>query len=146
MAINKIYAETQENNRPRDLSLVTTPSGLTTIQPGTPVILGSRPAVSITASGNGTKTDTNIGGNILSVTYGNGGASLADNQATFAFDGTFEFAVDGATATTKDEVAVFITSDGELTLTESGNTRYGITDYPTDYRREAGIAPVKIGA
>ena len=147
MAINKIYAETQELNRDRALADITAPSTApTAIQSGVPVVLGSRPAVSLTASGGSTKTETNLGAGVTSITFTNGGVGNEDGHATFAFDGTFEFAVTGATATTKDDVKVYITSGGELTLTASTNTHYGYTDYPQGYQKVAGRAPVKIGA
>ena len=105
--------------------------------------------MSITASGNATKTVTSgLPGGIDSVTYNNGGVgnSADPASATFAFDGTFEFPVTGATTSTANEAAVYITSAGALTLTEGSNVLYGVIDYPVGYRREAGRAAVKIGA
>lgn len=149
MALNKIYASTQELHRDRALADITMPSSApTTIQPGVPVVIGDRPAVSITASGGATKTDTSIGGGVTSLTYENGGVGNAasPDHATFAFDGTFEFAVTGAATSTKDDVKVYITTAGALTLTVGSNIHYGYTDYPVGYRKESGRAPVKIGA
>lgn len=150
MALNKIFASTQELHRDRELSLITSPSPApASIQPGVPVVIGSRPAVSITASGNATKTEaSNLPAGITSITYQNGGVgnSASPASATFAFDGTFEFAVTGATTSTASEVAVYITTAGALTLTEGTNVLFGYTDYPEGYRKEAGRAPVKIGA
>ena len=40
----------------------------------------------------------------------------------------------------------FTNLETALSLTEGTNTLYGVTDYPTDYRKEAGRAPVRIGA
>lgn len=153
MALNKIFASTQELHRDRPLTDIAVPAATTTIQPGVPVLIGAaaasaRPAVSLTASGNGTKTETNIGGGITSVTFSNGGVGngASPASASFAFDGTFEFAVTGATTSTASEVLVYITSAGALTLTAGSNTLYGRTDYPVGYRKEADRAPVKIGA
>lgn len=150
MALNKIFASTQELHRDRALSLITSPSSPPSeIQPGVPVVVGARPAVSITASGNAEKTQTTgLPSGISSVTWENGGVgnSADPASATFAFDGTFEFAVTGATTSTASETAVYITSAGALTLTEGSNVLYGYTDYPVGYRKEAGRAPVKIGA
>lgn len=150
MALNKIFASTQELHRDRALSLITAPSPAPSdIQPGVPVVIGSRPAVSLTASGNATKTQaTGLPADITSVTFKNGGVgnSADPASASFAFDGTFEFAVTGATTSTGSEVAVYITSAGALTLTEGSNVLFGYTDYPKGYRKEAGRAPVKIGA
>ena len=68
-------------------------------------------------------------------------------EATVAYDGTWEFSsITGVTTSTGQDVAVYITSGGVLTLTSSGNTLYGYTDYPRDYVKAAGIAPVRIGA
>lgn len=150
MALNKIFASTQELHRDRPLSLITSPSTApTSIQPGVPVVIGARPAVSLTASGNATRTvTTDLPGGITSVSYNNGGVgnSADPASASFAFDGTFEFAVTGATTTTASEVPVYITTAGGLTLTEGTNVLYGVTDYPVDFRKEAGRAAVKIGA
>lgn len=154
MALNKIFASTQELHRDRALSEIIVPTPTTTIQPGVPVLLGgaaatARPAVSLTASGNATKTETSgLPGGITSVTFGNGGAGNSSDpaSASFAFDGTFEFAVTGATTSTASDAPVYITAAGALTLTAGSNTLYGYTDYPVDYRKEAGRAPVKIGA
>lgn len=150
MALNKIYASTQELHRDRALSLITSPgTAPSSIQPGVPVVVGARPAVSLTASGNATKTvSSGLPGGINSVVYDNGGVgnSASPASASFAFDGTFEFAVTGATTSTANETAVYITSAGALTLTQGSNVLYGVVDYPVGYRREAGRAAVKIGA
>ena len=150
MALNKIFADTERNRRARKLSLITAPTPApTTIQPGTPVLMSARPAVSLTASGNGAVTTTNPVPGVSSITFGNGGASLAADEATFAFDGTFEFAVEDATATTASDVEVFIVeATGALTLTADGanTSHYGWTDYPVGYRKAADRAAVRIGA
>ena len=155
MALNKIFASTQELHRDRKLSEIIVPTPVTTIQPGVPVLIGSaaataRPAVSLTASGNATKTETNgLPAGITSITYTNGGVGndgAPAPSASFAFDGTFEFAVTGATTSQASDVPVYITSAGALTLTAGSNTLYGRTDYPVGYRKEADRAPVKIGA
>lgn len=149
MALNKIFQSTQRLHRARLLSGISNPTTPpTTIQPGVPVTFGASaiPAVSLTASGNGTKTITpNVNG-VTSLTYANGGVGLAAGQATFAFDGTFEFAVAGATTGTLNDVEVFIIpATGALTLTSTSNVHYGWTDYPEGYTKEAGRAAVKVG-
>jgi hypothetical protein len=148
MAVSQIFAPTQNRCRARALSTIATPTSTpTTIQPGVPVRFADGPAVSLTASGNGTVTQTsNLPAGLTSITYENGGASLDDGEASFAFDGTFEFAVTGATTSTASGVEVYITTGGTLTLTVGTNTHYGWTDYPKSYRKEAGRAPVRIGA
>lgn len=138
MALNKIFQSTEADHRERVV-----PSGT---QPGTPLLLGSRPAVALTARGDSTRTQTtNLPVGITSITYDNSGASNESDKASVAFDGTWEFAVTGAATNTAQDVEVFITSGGVLTLTGTGNTHFGWTDYPRDYRKEAGRAPVRIG-
>lgn len=150
MATNKIFASTEALHRARLLTGITAPSTPpTTIQPGVPVLLTGRPAVSLAASGNGTVTKANPVPGVTSVTYANGGASLASGEASFAFDGTWKFAVTGAGTTTANDVEVFITlATGALTLTDAGATEvhYGWTDYPIGYRKASGVAAVRIGA
>lgn len=146
MALSKIFQSSQRLHRARALSTVTNPTTPpTTIQPGVPVTFADGPAVSLTASGNGSKTITpNVNG-VTSLTYSNGSVGLAAGEATFAFDGTFEFAVTGALTSTPDGTEVFIVPvGGALTLTSAGNVHYGWTDYPRGYTKEAGRAPVKV--
>lgn len=151
MSLNKIFQSTQRLHRARLLSGVSNPTTPpTTIQPGTPVTFGVAPAifpaVALTASGNGTKTITpNING-VTSLTYSNAPVGVAAGEAVFAFDGTFEFAVAGATTGTLNDVEVFIIpGTGALTLTSTSNVHYGWTDYPKDYTKEAGRAAVRVG-
>jgi hypothetical protein len=150
MALNKIYQSANAKNRSRLLSGISNPTTPpTTIQPGTPVTFGAGnlPAVSITASGNGTKTQTTgLAGNVTSITFTNGGVGLAAGAATFAFDGTWEFAVTGATTSTLNDVEVFIIpASGLLTLTSTSNVHYGWTDYPEGFTKENGRAAVRVG-
>lgn len=147
MALNKIFAYSQEKTRERALGQVVNPTSTpTTIQPGVPVTFAEGPAVSITASGNATRTQsTGLPSDVSSVTFKNGGAGNLATAATFAFDGTFVFPVAGALANTVNGVEVFIIpGTGALTLTASGNVHYGWTDYPRDYVKTAGFAPVRI--
>ena len=137
MALNQIFAPTHGKNRARAVA-----SGVVA---GTPLLSGGEPAVALTSRGDATKTDAIPGSGITSVTYKSGGVGLADDEASLAFDGTFEFAVAGVTTGTGSGVAVYITSGGALNLTASGNTLFGYTDYPKGYRKEAGRAPVRIG-
>jgi len=135
MALNKIFAGKDGDNRARVV-----PSG--TIS-GAPLLLSNRPAVALTDRGNATRTQTIAG---VTITRESGGVGLEDNEASVAFSGTYEFPVAGAATNTADDVAVYITAGGALTLTSTGNTLYGYTDYPRGYRKEAGRAPVRIGA
>lgn len=147
MATNKIFAETQSKNRERLLSGISNPTTPpTSILPGVPVTFGAGniPAVSLTASPNATRTDTLADGSTL--TYNIGGVGNQAGAATFAFDGSFEFAVTGAATNTLNDVEVFIVpATGALTLTSTSNVHYGWTDYPRDYVKTAGRAVVRVG-
>lgn len=138
MALNMIFASTTELHRERPV-----PTGT---QPGVPLLIGGRPAVTLTAEGAATLTKTSgLSGGVTSVTYTNGGVGNLPGSASVAFDGTWEFAVTGAVVGTLSEAEVFITAGGVLTLTTTGNTHYGWTDYPRDFRKEAARAAVRIG-
>lgn len=144
MAKNLVYLGTPAKNRERALSTVTVPTTApTSIDTGVPVVFPDGPAVSLTASGGSTKSFTTPQGYTLSGVP-NGGVGNAQGAATFAFDGTYEFAVTGATTSTASGARVYITTTGGLTLTEGTNTAYGYTDYPPGYAKTAGRAPVKI--
>ena len=136
MAVNQIYAPTPSKIRSRAV-----PSGTLA---GVPLLIDTVPAFTLTARADATRTDTLSDG--TAITYKIGGVGSPAGEATVAFDGTFEYAVTGATTSTASGVAVYITSGGALTLTASTNTLFGVTDYPTSYVKEAGRAPVKIGA
>ena len=137
MALNKIYQYTEALVRERPVPANTLA--------GTPLLINTRPAVTLTARGDATKTTAVAGNYLTSVTYKVGGASNKADSASVAYDGTFEFAVAGATTSTADDVEVFITSGGALTLTVGTNTHYGWTDYPVGYRKTAGRAAVRVG-
>ena len=138
MALNMIFASTTELHRERPV-----PTGT---QPGVPLLIGGRPAVTLTAEGAATVTKTSgLPGGLTSITYSNGGVGNPAGFASVAFDGTWEFAVTGALTSTVSEAEVFITAGGVLTLTLTGNTHYGWTDYPRDFRKEAARAAVRIG-
>lgn len=134
MALNRIFKENERDNRARVV-----PSGT---KSGDPVLIGARPAVALTDRGDATKTVT-LGG--TSITLPSGGVGLADDEASLAFNGTFEFEVTGATTSTAQDSVVYITSAGALTTTATSNTRYGTVDYPKGYFKRAGILPVRVG-
>lgn len=139
MALNKIFQSTQSEHRARVV-----PEGT---KSGDPLLIGDRPAVALTDRGDGTREATGaLPVNIVSLEYKSGGASLQPDQASVAFDGTWEFEVTGAAVSTAQDVAVYITGAGALTLTQGSNTLYGHTDYPESYLKVAGRAPVRIGA
>lgn len=137
MALNRIFREDPRKNRAR-----VAPAGTTS---GSPRVIDDRPAVALTDRGDATKSFTIEGSDITVSGLPSGGVGLAPDQASFAFDGTWEFAVAGATTTTGQGVAVYITTGNTLTLTEGTNTLFGHTDYPVGYFKRAGFAPVRIG-
>ena len=136
MAQNRIFKETELKNRVRVV-----PSGTVS---GQPLLLGIRPAVAVTDRGDAVKSFT-LGGLTVSGSP-SGGVSLAPDEASVAFDGTWEFAVTGATTGTAQDSAVYITGAGALTTTVGSNTLFGYVDYPKDYHKAAGRLPVRIGA
>lgn len=135
MAKNMVYRYTGEKTRERVV-----PAGTLS---GAPLLLNTRPAVAITSRGDAVASQT-IGD--ITVSRPAGGVGNLPDSATVAFDGTWEFPVTGATTTTAQDVAVYITGAGALTLTVGTNTLFGYTDYPRGYFKQAGIAPVRIGA
>lgn len=139
MATNLIYLGSPEKNREREVGA--------DVLPGTPKIVGGKSVVTLTASGGTDAASINVpGGYTISGGPGIGGVGNRTNYATVAYDGTYEFDVAGVTTSTASDVAVYITSAGALTLTATGNTAYGVTDFPPDYHKTAGKAPVRIGA
>lgn len=136
MALNRIYKGDERNNRARVV-----PSGTVS---GAPLLIESRPAVALTDRGDATRSFT-LGGLTVSG-LPSGGVGLADTEASLAFDGTFLFPVTGATAGDSAQgTVVYITSGNALTLTASGNTRYGTVDRPIGFHNIAGSLPVRVG-
>lgn len=143
MAVNKIFASDERLHRARPVPVGT--------QPGTPLLIGNtgRPAVTLTARGDSTVTQTApVTSNIVSVTYTNGGVGLKQDEASCAFDGTWLFPVTGATtATTSEEEVFYVVATDTLTLASGGSDpHYGWTDYPEGFIKTAGNAPVRVGA
>lgn len=141
MSKNLVYRNTDSLNRVEALAA--------THGPGEPVLsLGGKPAVTITASGDHTTTDTTSFPPYTISGIPDGGVGLVGKQVTLAFDGTWEFAasgITGVTAASAQGTVVYITSGGALTNSASGNTRYGTVDFPPDYDRTRGFVPIKIG-
>ena len=137
MATNKIFEEDARTNRARVVPLGT--------KSGDFLIVDGVPCVAITDRGDAERTFSL--GPIGKITVPSGGASLASNEATVATTGTWELTVDGADKDTGQGVEVFWDdTKKELTLTSTGNTAVGVTDYPVDYARTDDVAPVRIGA
>ena len=139
MATNLVYRNTDSQNRVETLGA--------TYQAGVPVLsLGGKPAVTVTASGDATISDTTSFPPYTISGIPNGGVGLTGKQVTLAFDGTWEFTgITGVTTSAAQGTVVYITSGGSLTGTASGNTRFGTVDYPVDYDKTRGFVPVKIG-
>lgn len=98
----------------------------TGVAPGTAVLsTEDQPGVTITGSGDFTKTDV-IGPYTISGIPA-GGVGLADDDATVAVDGAFRFPVEGATDATAVNTPVYIAA-GALTLTAEGGVLFGKID------------------
>lgn len=94
---------------------------------GTPLLSESgEPGVTITPRGDSTITKTLAGG--YSIAYPNGPVGVRDDSAVVAPNGTFAGPVTGADATTVKNTLVYIATDGTLTLTATGNTKFGVVD------------------
>lgn len=141
MATNLVYRNTDAYNRVETLAA--------THQPGVPVLsLGGKPAVTVTASGDATTTDSTSFPPYTISGIPNGGVGLVGKQVTLAFDGTWEFlasGITGVTAASAQGTVVYITSANALTGTASGNTRFGTVDFPPEYDKTRGYVPIKIG-
>lgn len=115
---------------------------------GTALVNGDRAGVAYTPSGGFTRSETIAGMTISGI--GAGGESLDALQVSVATDGSYEFAVTGATTATTNGTKVYaVVAAGKvtsLTLTASTNTPFGVVNNPQDYvASAAGIACVKIG-
>lgn len=136
MPTNQIYKPNRNLSKVREVGV--------DVPQGSPVLIDDRPGVTDGLSGGSTRTDDRIAG--VSVTYANqGNVGFEEGEALVHRDGTFEFPVDGVDEDTDVDTDVFLTSAGALTLTSAGNTYFGKVDYPTDYERKVGRAPVQIG-
>lgn len=145
MATNLVYRNTDSQNRVETLAA--------TYQSGQPVLsLADLPAVTVTASGDATISDSTSFPPYTVSGIPNGGVGLEGKEVTLAFDGTWEFLASEFANTAPNPVtavqgtAVYITTGGDLTTTESTNTLYGYMDFPPDYDRTRGMIPVRIGA
>ena len=144
MATNLVYMGTPADNRVETLAA--------TYGSGVPVLsLGGLPAVTLTGSGDYTKSEAIAGYGTLSGIPA-GGVGLAGKEVTLAFNGTFEFDKDAWASDTLPTTGitqgakVYITSGGDLTTTSGSNTLFGYFDYPKDYDTTRGFLPVRIGA
>ena len=148
MASNLVYRNIDSKNRRQTLAA--------TYDKGVPVISeDSLPAVTVTASGDHTRTDSTTYAPITLSAIPDGGAGLTGKQVVLAFDGTWEFLASGfdGTAPTVTSIANgtainFKTSNGKLTTAAvtTGIVAWGTVDFPPDYDKTRGYLPVKIGA
>lgn len=107
-----------------------------------------RVGVAYTPSG-GHTTSRSFAGMTLSG-IPDGGASLPALRCSVDTDGTWEFAVTGVTGSTKNgDIVYAVNAAGritELTLTASGNLRFGTVNNPEGYTPSASKCCVKVGA
>jgi hypothetical protein len=121
--LNVLYSDIESERRP-----ATVP---TNTAPGTPRIIGGRPAITVTGSGDyaGNAMTVTSSGKTVTLAGGGGGESLAPLEATVTFTGSYFFPVAGASAATVNGTPVFITAGGALTLTSTSNTKYGVVEF-----------------
>ena len=135
MAMNMIFPYNRERTRERQV-----PTGTLA---GTALLINLRPCVSITSRGDATVSKTLADGTVIIRNVGMSTGTAFDS-ATVAFDGTWELAIAAIPTNTATDTPVFITAGNVLTLTSTGNTAFGFTDYPRDYVKTVGIAPIRI--
>lgn len=125
MALNVIFSDIESERRTAVVG--------NDVAPGTALIIGGRPVVTLTGSGDYTNGLTSTGNDaldeFLNIGVGMGGIGLADDEATVTPTGTYAFPVTGASSATARGTAVYRTSGGLLTLTSSGNTKFGIVEF-----------------
>lgn len=123
MATNVIYAGIESEQRPAVVG--------NNVAPGTALIVGGRPVVTITGSGDYAGNALSFTGNGVTTVLagGRGGVGLLDNEATVSPTGTYAFPVTGASVSTARGATVYRTSGGTLTLTEGTNVKFGIVEF-----------------
>ena len=125
MSGNMVFADVESRRRVAEVG--------TDVAPGTALLIGGIPAVTVTGSGDYDGNAISVSGPGISAILagGRGGVGLADTEATVTFTGSHAFPVTGATkaAITNGVTKVYITSGGALTLTADSNTYFGIADF-----------------
>jgi len=121
---------------------------------GEPIIsLDGKPAVTVTASGDHTRSDSTSFPPYTVSGIPDGGVGLVGKEVTLAFDGTWEFLGSGFDSSTtpadvsQGQAINFKTSNGKLTTASitTGIVAFGTVDFPPDYDKTRGYIPVKIG-
>lgn len=124
MALNVIFSDIESERR-------AVPVG-NNVAPGTAIIQGGRPAVTLTGSRDyaGNQISLVVGGETMILQEGRGGESLpADNYATVTYTGTYAFDVAGASVATAPGTVVYRTAGGALTLTVGSNVKFGVVEF-----------------
>lgn len=123
MTTNMVYSDIEGERRPAVVG--------NDVAPGTPLIIGGRPVVAITGSGDydGNQITMTANGTTTVLAGGRGGVGLADNEATVSPTGSYAFDVAGASASTPRGTVVYRTSAGALTLTVGSNVKFGIVEF-----------------
>lgn len=124
MALNVIFSDIRSERRARPVG--------NNVAPGTPLINGGQPAVTLTGSRDYAGNAISVTGNgeTIVIAGGRGGESLPDDDyATITFSGTYTFPVAGASTATEPGTLVYIETDGDLTLTEGTNTLFGRVEF-----------------
>ena len=124
MALNVILSDIRSERRARPVG--------NNVAPGTPLINGGQPAVTLTGSRDYAGNAISVTGNgeTIVIAGGRGGESLPDDDyATITFSGTYTFPVAGASTATEPRSLVYIETDGDLTLTEGTNTLFGRVEF-----------------
>lgn len=121
--LNVLYSDVESRRRTRVVG--------NKVAPGTPLISGGSPAVTITGSGDydGNKLTVTANGETHVIAGGRGGETLRDDEATITFTGSYYFDVAGATAALTGGELVYITSAKALTLTAGSNVKYGVVEF-----------------
>lgn len=114
---------------------------------GTALVNGTRAGVAYTPSGGHVFTKTMGPYTVSGIP--DGGESLDPLEVSVATDGTYEFAVTGATSATANGTLIYaVVASGKvtsLTTTLTGNTLWGVVNNPKDYTASASAICVKIG-
>lgn len=123
MAKNMIYSDIETERRVAVVG--------SNVAPGSPRIVGGRPVVTITGSGDyaGNQITMTANGVTTVLAGGRGGVGLLDNEATVSPTGSYAFNVTGASASTPRGTAVYLTSGNVPTLTATNNTKFGIVEF-----------------